>query len=156
MTKLTKHEKADKVKWAFTVIAFVLAFVLLLGIALQVFSPVGNRPTDWFEEIGKVEENPDEVQDDGQSETASLDGNEVEKIPAAVQDDTQSETASLDGNGGMFVTNGLLGGNIEDTVTNDVPDDALAEEPDTDIGHQSTVTQPDYFNKTSVDLPIIW
>ena len=61
MSDLNRHVKSDKVKWAITAIAFVLAFVMLIGIAFQVFMPDGKKLTDWFEkQPAQEEELPEE------------------------------------------------------------------------------------------------
>ena len=63
MSKLSSHERKDKVKWVITAIAFVLAFIMLAGVFMQVFLPEGKKPTDWFDKVENVEqeeETPDE------------------------------------------------------------------------------------------------
>lgn len=60
MSKFTNHVKSDKAKWAITAIAFVLAFVMLAGVFMQVFLPEGKRPTDWFNKAEQEEQLPEE------------------------------------------------------------------------------------------------
>lgn len=50
MSKLSSHERKDKVKWIITAIAFVLAFIMLAGILMQQLLPEGKKPSDWFEQ----------------------------------------------------------------------------------------------------------
>lgn len=65
MSKLTNHVKSDKVKWVITAIAFVLAFVMIIGVFMQTFLPEGQRPTDWFNKGEQEEQIPDEKQPEG-------------------------------------------------------------------------------------------
>lgn len=55
------HKRSDKAKWIITAIAFVLVFILLAGICMQLFMPDGSKPADWFNK----EEKPTEEQDQG-------------------------------------------------------------------------------------------
>ena len=57
MSELQRHKKSDKVKWAITGITFVLVFVLLAGVFMQLFMPDGKKPADWFKP-NKQEEQP--------------------------------------------------------------------------------------------------
>lgn len=50
MSKLSSHERKDKVKWIITAIAFVMAFIMLAGILMQQLLPEGKKPSDWFEQ----------------------------------------------------------------------------------------------------------
>lgn len=48
MNELNQHKKSDKIKWVFTVIAFVLVFVMLAGVCLQIFGKGKVQPSEWF------------------------------------------------------------------------------------------------------------
>ena len=93
MSKLTNHVKSDKVKWVITAIAFVLAFVMLIGIAFQVFMPDGKKLTDWFEkQPAQEEELPEELpEDDGGAVIAQTSDNGI-KLLAFVPDKTPGLT----------------------------------------------------------------
>lgn len=60
MSDLNRHVRSDKVKWVFTAIAFVLAFVMIIGLALQSFMPDGKKLTDWFAKEEQQEVVPEE------------------------------------------------------------------------------------------------
>lgn len=47
-------------KWIVTAIAFVLAFVLIVGLCLQVFGTGKARPSEWFKKNDQTEELPEE------------------------------------------------------------------------------------------------
>ncbi len=51
------HKRSDKAKWIVTAIAFVLVFILLAGICMQLFMPDGKRPADWFNKTETPAEN---------------------------------------------------------------------------------------------------
>ena len=46
--ELQRHKRSDKVKWAITGVAFVLIFVLIAGIGLQLFGKGKAKPSEWF------------------------------------------------------------------------------------------------------------
>lgn len=48
MNELKRHKKSDKIKWIFTGIAFVLAFVMIAGICMQLFGNDKIKPSNWF------------------------------------------------------------------------------------------------------------
>lgn len=84
MSKLTNHERKDKVKWVITAIAFVLAFVMIIGVFMQTFMPEGQRPTDWFEkQPAQEEELPEELpEDDGGAVIAQTSDNGIKLLSA--------------------------------------------------------------------------
>ncbi len=43
-----QHKKSDKIKWIITGIAFVLAFVMIAGICMQLFGNDKLKPSNWF------------------------------------------------------------------------------------------------------------
>lgn len=59
MNELNKHKKSDKIKWTFTGIAFVLVFVMLAGVCLQVFGKDKWKPTEWFEKTDMEQPTPE-------------------------------------------------------------------------------------------------
>ncbi len=46
--ELQWHKRSDKVKWVLTGIMFFLAFVMIAGLALQVFGTGKTKPSEWF------------------------------------------------------------------------------------------------------------
>lgn len=48
MSRLSQHEKSDKIKWAVTGISFLLVAVILTGICLQIFGAGKQKPSEWF------------------------------------------------------------------------------------------------------------
>ncbi len=45
--ELREHKKSDKIKWVFTVIAFILIAVFLVGLCLQIFGTGKQKPSEW-------------------------------------------------------------------------------------------------------------
>ncbi|MGN0804998.1 MAG: hypothetical protein ACI4MS_06415 [Candidatus Coproplasma sp.] len=45
---LNSHKKSDKVKWIISGVAMVLAFILIIGLFLQVFGQGKVKPSEWF------------------------------------------------------------------------------------------------------------
>lgn len=68
MNELNRHKKSDKIKWAFTGIAFVLVFVLLTGVCLQIFGTGKQKPSEWFKKPDTEQTQPKE--DSGVNEVA--------------------------------------------------------------------------------------
>ena len=48
MNEFQRHKKGDKVKWVITGVAFVLVFVMLVGLCLQLFGTGKQKPSEWF------------------------------------------------------------------------------------------------------------
>ncbi len=48
MNELRRHKKSDKIKWVFTGVAFLLVFVMLVGMCLQLFGTGKIKPSEWF------------------------------------------------------------------------------------------------------------
>lgn len=46
--ELQKHKTSDKIKWAFTFVAFVLVFVMFAGLCMQLFGTGKVKPSEWF------------------------------------------------------------------------------------------------------------
>lgn len=46
--ELQRHKRSDKVKWVLTGIMFLLAFVMIAGLILQVFGTGKAKPSEWF------------------------------------------------------------------------------------------------------------
>lgn len=46
-TELKSHKKSDKVKWIITAIAFVLVFVFIAGLCMQLFAKDELKPSNW-------------------------------------------------------------------------------------------------------------
>lgn len=81
---MSNYKKKNTVKWVLTAIAFVLVFVLLIGVCIQLFAPDGKKVTDWFSSACEhIDEDGDgicdscgeEMPDDG--ENANADGETV-------------------------------------------------------------------------------
>lgn len=58
------HKKSDKVKWVFTGIAFVLVFVLLAGVCMQLFGTGKVKPSEWFKKPDIEQTTPVENEDE--------------------------------------------------------------------------------------------
>lgn len=93
MSKLTNHERKDKVKWVITAIAFVLAFVMIIGVFMQTFMPEGQRPTDWFDkQPAQEEELPEEQpEDDGGAVIDQTSDNGVKVMTAKIAPEQYAE-----------------------------------------------------------------
>lgn len=63
MNEFNKHKKSDKIKWVFTGIAFVLVFVMLIGMCLQLFGTGKQKPTEWFKN-NEMEQTTPEISDE--------------------------------------------------------------------------------------------
>lgn len=48
MNDFYRHKRSDKIKWVFTGIAFVLVFVMLAGVIMQIFGKGKVKPSEWF------------------------------------------------------------------------------------------------------------
>lgn len=57
--ELQQHKKSDTVKWVLTLIAFILAFVMLAGLTMQVFAADKLKPSEWFKKPEQTEQLPD-------------------------------------------------------------------------------------------------
>lgn len=60
MNELKRHKKSDKIKWVFTGIAFVLVFVMLIGMCLQFFGTGKQKPSEWFKKPDTEQTMPDD------------------------------------------------------------------------------------------------
>lgn len=65
--ELQRHKRSDKIKWAFTGIAFVLLFVMVVGLCLQLFGTGKVKPSEWFkkEDNEQTEELPEGDENEG-------------------------------------------------------------------------------------------
>lgn len=71
MNDFYRHKKSDKIKWVFTGIAFVLVFVMLIGMCLQFFGTGKVKPSEWFKKPDTEQMQPD-TDKNKTSETAAL------------------------------------------------------------------------------------
>lgn len=69
MNEFNKHKKSDKIKWAFTGIAFLLVFVMFTGLCLQLFGTGKQKPSEWFKKPDTEQTQPEE--NSGVNEAAS-------------------------------------------------------------------------------------
>ena len=83
MNDLNEHKKSDKIKWVFTGIAFVLVFVMLAGIFMQIFGAGKVKPSEWLKkpETEQTEPLPEDNGDVVVNQTAS---NGVELMSARI------------------------------------------------------------------------
>lgn len=65
--ELQKHKKSDRIKWALTSVGFVLAFVLIAGLCLQLFGTGKTKPSEWFKKSDM--EQTQTLPDDGKQES---------------------------------------------------------------------------------------
>lgn len=63
--ELQRHKRSDSVKWVLTSIAFVLAFVMIAGLCLQLFGTGKFKPSNWFEKPDQTEQPTDGEQTTG-------------------------------------------------------------------------------------------
>lgn len=63
MNELKRHKKSDKIKWVVTGIAFVLVFVMLIGMCLQLFGTGKVKPSEWFKKSEQTTSIPMEDKD---------------------------------------------------------------------------------------------
>ena len=69
MYELNRHKKNDKIKWAFTGIAFLLVFVMFTGLCLQLFGTGKQKPSEWFKKPD-IEQTQPETPDNGEDKPA--------------------------------------------------------------------------------------
>lgn len=67
--ELQRHKRSDKVKWVFTGIMFILAFVMIAGLALQVFGTGKTKPSEWFK--SEKQEETETIEEPSGEESAS-------------------------------------------------------------------------------------
>ena len=101
MNDFYRHKKSDKIKWVLTGIAFVLVFVFLAGLCMQLFGNDKIKPANWFKKPDTEQTTPatpDEngglAVSDGVSNGVKLTRSKI--APASYADygiDTQSESA---------------------------------------------------------------
>ncbi len=65
--ELNKHKAKDKIKWVFTGIAFLLVFVMLAGMCLQIFGKGKVKPSEWFKKPETEQTTP--AVSDGENKT---------------------------------------------------------------------------------------
>lgn len=72
MNELGRHKKSDKIKWVLTGIAFVLVFVFLVGLCMQLFAKDDKyKPSEWFkkQDTEQTEQLPAEGGENGTART---------------------------------------------------------------------------------------
>ena len=69
--ELQRHKRSDKVKWVLTGIMFFLVFVMIAGLALQVFGTGKTKPSEWFkkQDSEQTEQLPAEGGENGTART---------------------------------------------------------------------------------------
>lgn len=79
-----KHKKNDKIKWAFTGIAFVLLFVMVVGLCLQLFGTGKVKPSEWFKKADneQTEELPEGDENEGGAEVSNIQSNGIKLLSA--------------------------------------------------------------------------
>lgn len=64
MNELGRHKKSDKIKWVLTGVAFVLVFVFLVGLCMQLFAKDDKyKPSEWFKKP-ETEQTTPEIPDE--------------------------------------------------------------------------------------------
>lgn len=72
MNELKRHQKSDKIKWVCTGVAFVLLFVFLVGLCMQLFAKDDKyKPSEWFKKPDTEQNQPD-IEEKENPETAAL------------------------------------------------------------------------------------
>lgn len=64
MNELNRHKKSDKIKWVMTCIAFLLVFVFLIGLTIQLFGNEKLKPSNWFNKTEQTETPPEDIEED--------------------------------------------------------------------------------------------
>ncbi len=59
--ELNRHKAKDKIKWVFTGISFLLVFVMLAGMCLQLFGTGKVKPSEWFKKPDTEQTQPDKI-----------------------------------------------------------------------------------------------
>ena len=67
--ELQRHKRSDKIKWAFTGIAFVLLFVMVTGLCLQLFGNDKVKPSNWFKKSDTEQTQPAEGEENETAQT---------------------------------------------------------------------------------------
>lgn len=57
--ELQEHKTSDKIKWVITGIGFLLVFVILIGVCLQLFGTDKQKPSEWFKNTETEQVTPD-------------------------------------------------------------------------------------------------
>lgn len=81
--ELKRHKKSDKIKWILTGTAFVLLFIFLAGLCMQLFCNDMLKPSNWFKQPDTEQIQPDN------------DENEQETMAYAVSNHTAKATAAM-------------------------------------------------------------
>lgn len=124
---LNKHKKSDKIKWIITGVAFVLVFVFLAGLCMQLFGKGKIKPSEWFKKTEQVA-------------PAAPDGSE-EDGGAIVTDN------EMDGDGVQIKSRKLMRTEYEEN--------GISAQADTAFTLTATVLPEEAFDK-SVDWSIAW
>lgn len=88
MSDLQRHKKSDKIKWIFTGITFLLFFVMLTGVCLQVFGTGKLKPSEWF--VKFKEQTKSEMFDNGGAFIADKVENGVQIVSSTVSLNTDN------------------------------------------------------------------
>lgn len=72
MNELNKHKKSDNIKWALTGIAFLLVFIMLIGMCLQLFGTGKQKPSEWFKKSETEQTTPDNGNENGTPKMSAL------------------------------------------------------------------------------------
>lgn len=93
--ELQRHKRSDKVKWVLTSIAFVLAFVMIAGLCLQLFGTGKVKPSEWFKKSdGNQTEEPagsEEQTTGGLVMPEETKGNGIALMSAAIAEEDYEE-----------------------------------------------------------------
>lgn len=101
MNEFNKHKKSDKIKWLFTGIAFILVFVMIIGMCLQLFGKGKWKPSEWFEKPDTEQTSPELPDENGGALVSESANNGIKvmsvKIPVTLYSENsispQAETA---------------------------------------------------------------
>lgn len=63
--ELNKHKKSDKIKWIITGVAFVLLFVFIAGLCMQLFGTGKLQPSNWFKKTEQTTPDEPETENGG-------------------------------------------------------------------------------------------
>lgn len=73
MNELNRHKRNDKIKWVCTGVAFVLIFVFLVGLCMQLFAKDDKyKPSEWFKKTETEQTTPIEGDEESKESSSVL------------------------------------------------------------------------------------
>ncbi len=88
--ELDRHKAKDKIKWLFTGVAFLLVFVFLVGLCMQLFGKGKVKPSEWFKKPDTEQTTPT-TPNEGGTEVAEIQGNGIRLMAARLASNEYEE-----------------------------------------------------------------